>query len=112
MCSKCTEVSTESPGRQALYTEPNKVTYPNRTPKQCQQCTQVLTSMVEPPTTAQITVPETRAIGIFYVEKPLMPRTFGADLRNDKDNVTRRLFKHLKLESKEEPNLQRRLLYQ
>ena len=58
-----------------------KVTYPNRTLVQCQH-TQMITSRVKPQKTAQIVVSETRAIGIFYVEKPLVSRTFCADVRS------------------------------
>ena len=56
--------------------------YPNRTMEKYQQRTQVHTSRGKSPQTAQVVVPKTRDIGNFYVEKPSMFRTFGAEPHN------------------------------
>ena len=39
-------------------------------------------------TTQVIMVPETRAVGTFYIEKPVMFRTIGADLRSLGSGIT------------------------
>ena len=38
--------------------------------------------MLRNPKTTQLMVPETKATGTFYIEKPLMFRTFGEDSRS------------------------------